>query len=67
MPRQIAARVPEGVHRQLRALTAVLNTSQADVLTRALTALELTLPPARRRLVRELTASSQASSDDTTS
>jgi predicted transcriptional regulator len=54
MPRQIAARVPDESHRRLKALAVVLNTSQADVLTRALSALEQTLLPRQRRIVRML-------------
>ena len=54
MPHQIAARVPDEIHRQLKALAMVLNTSQADVLTKALSALQQTLPPAQRRVVRAL-------------
>jgi hypothetical protein len=43
MRHQIAARVAEPTYRQLRALAAVLGTSQADVLARALDALQRTL------------------------
>jgi hypothetical protein len=52
--RQIAARVPDETHRQLKALAAVLDTAHADVLTEALSALEQTLQPNQRRVVRGL-------------
>jgi hypothetical protein len=54
MPRQIGARVPESTYRQLRALTAVLATSQADVLGRALQALQKTLPSDQQSVVKLL-------------
>jgi len=55
MRRQIAARVPDATYAQLRALTAVLDTSQAEVLARALGALEATLSPPQRNALRLLT------------
>lgn len=55
MPHQIGARVPEPTYRQLRALAAVLGTSQADVLTRALQALQRTLPSDQQSVVKLLT------------
>ena len=55
MPHQIAARVAEPTYPQLRALAAVLGTSQADVLTRALGALHRTLPADQQRVVTLLT------------
>ena len=55
MRRQIAARVPDVTYAQLRALAAVLGTSQADVLSHALTALEGTLSAGQRQAVRLLT------------
>jgi hypothetical protein len=54
MPHQIGARVPEPTYRQLRALAAVLGTSQADVLARALQALQHTLPPDQQSVVKLL-------------
>ena len=55
MRHQIAARVTDTTFRQLRALAAVLGTSQADVLARALKALQQTLPPDQQNVVKLLT------------
>jgi hypothetical protein len=54
MPHQIAARVSEPTYRQLRALAAVLGTSQAEVLTRALRELQRTLPSEQQSVVKLL-------------
>lgn len=54
MRHQIAARVTESTYRQLRALAAALGTSQADVLSRALKALQQTLPPDQQKVVKLL-------------
>ena len=59
LPHQIGARVAEPTYRQLRALTAVLGTSQADVLARALHALQQTLTPDQQSLVKMLTRRAQ--------
>jgi hypothetical protein len=49
--RQISARIPDDAHSQLKALSAVLGASQADVMTRALVALDASLPEPERRAV----------------
>ena len=49
--RQISARVPDDTHTQLKALGIVLQTSQAEVITRAVAALEASLPESDQRLV----------------
>ena len=49
--RQISARLPDDAHAQLKALSAVLGVSQADVITRALAALDASLPEPQRRAV----------------
>ena len=54
MRHQITARVPELDFRLLQALAAVLNTSQADVVSRGLHALRDALPASTRRLVTAL-------------
>jgi hypothetical protein len=54
MQHQIAARVPPDTYELLRALAGVLRTSQADVLTRALYALERTLPTEQRKALQLL-------------
>jgi hypothetical protein len=55
MRHQIAARVPSPTYHSLRALSSILDTSQADVLTRALDALAATLTPAQKRAFRAVT------------
>jgi predicted DNA-binding protein len=47
--RQISARIPDETHARLKALSASLGVSQADVITRALAALEAALPEHERR------------------
>ena len=49
--RQISARLPDDAHAQLKALSAVLGVSQADVITRALAALDASLPEPQRLAV----------------
>ena len=49
--RQISARLPDYAHAQLKALSAVLGVSQADVITRALAALDASLPEPQRHAV----------------
>jgi hypothetical protein len=51
---QIGARVAEETFHQLRALAAVLGTSQAEVIARALDALQGTLPPDQQRVTKLL-------------
>jgi hypothetical protein len=51
MRHQISARVSEETYSQLKALSAALQVSQADVIARGFDALEHSLPPAERRLV----------------
>ena len=52
--RQISARIPDETYAQLKALTAVLQISQADVIGKAVDALERSLADAESRLVRLL-------------
>ena len=52
--RQISARIPDDTYTQLKALTVVLQTSQADVIARAVLTLEQSLGEAEMRLVRLL-------------
>jgi len=54
MRHQVTARIPEDDYRLLRALAAALQTSQAEVITRALAALTASLPIATQRVVRML-------------
>lgn len=54
MRHQVTARIPEDDYRLLRALTAVLQLSQADVVTRGLTALLAGLPADTKRIVKKL-------------
>ena len=56
MRHQIAARVPAATHASLRVLSAILESSQAEVLTRALAALATSLSPAQARAYRLLLA-----------
>ncbi len=58
--RQMTARIPDADYRLLRALAAVLHTSQAGVVSRALAALKATLPPHVQKVV-QLLAKSQNS------
>jgi hypothetical protein len=51
MRHQVTARIPDDTYALLRALTAALHTSQAEVLVRGLTALVQTLPPDVRKVV----------------
>lgn len=51
MRHQISARLPATTYGQLKALAAVLQVSQAEVITRAFDALEASLPDTERRLV----------------
>jgi len=48
--RQISARLPDETCAQLKALSVVLQTSQADVLARAIAALEQSLGETDQRL-----------------
>jgi hypothetical protein len=52
--RQISARIPDDTYAQLKALTAVLQVSQADVIGKAVEALERSLGDGEIRLVRLL-------------
>jgi hypothetical protein len=52
--RQIAVRVPDATYRKLKALVALSETSQADVLTRAVDDLFASLSPVDRRLAKAL-------------
>ena len=54
MRHQVTARIPEHDFLLLRALTAALHTSQADVVTRGLHALLMTLPLTQQKIVRAL-------------
>jgi hypothetical protein len=54
MRHQVTARVPEADYRLLRALSSALQTSQAEVLTRGLMALNASLSPDVRRVVKAL-------------
>jgi hypothetical protein len=54
MRHQVTARISVADYRLLRALSAVLHTSQADVVTRGLGALKATLPLATQRIVNAL-------------
>jgi hypothetical protein len=49
--RQISARLSRASHAQLKALSAVLQVSQAEVITRGLDALERSLGAPEQRLV----------------
>jgi len=49
--RQISARLPDETCAQLKALSVVLETSQADVIARAIAALEQALSETDQRLV----------------
>ena len=49
--RQISARLSEDTYAQLKALAAVLQMSQADVIARGFDALERSLSPAEQRLL----------------
>ena len=51
MRHQISARVSDETYAQLKALGAVLQLSQADVITQGFAALERSLPPAEQKLV----------------
>ena len=52
--RQISARIPDDTYAQLKALTVALQISQADVIRKAVDALEHSLGDADLRLVRLL-------------
>jgi predicted negative regulator of RcsB-dependent stress response len=52
--RQISARIPDDTYAQLKALAVVLQISQADVIGKAVNALEQSLGDAELRLVRLL-------------
>jgi hypothetical protein len=52
--RQISARIPDDTYAQLKALTVVLQISQADVIARAVVSLEQSLGDAELRLIRLL-------------
>ena len=54
MRHQVTARIPERDYRLLRALGAALQTSQADVIARALAALAASLPADTRKVVEVL-------------
>ena len=54
MRHQVTARVTDADYRLLRALGAVLQTSQADVITKALVTLRASLPRSSQTLVRAL-------------
>ena len=54
MRHQVTARIPDGQYALLRALSAALQISQADVVVRALTALTETLPADVRKVVQVL-------------
>lgn len=54
MRHQIAARVPDATYAQLKALAAFLQVSHAEVLTRALDALERSMSTSERALLRSL-------------
>jgi hypothetical protein len=49
--RQISARLSEETYAQLKALAAVLQMSQADVIAKGFDALERSLSPAEQRLL----------------
>jgi hypothetical protein len=51
MRHQISARLSEESYAQLKALSAVLRSSQADVIARSFDALERSLDPAEQKLV----------------
>jgi hypothetical protein len=51
MRHQISARLSEETYAQLKALAAVLQVSQADVIARGFDALERSLSPAEQRLL----------------
>ena len=51
MRHQVTARIPDDEYALLLALAAALQTSQAEVLVRGLTALTQTLPPDIRKVV----------------
>jgi hypothetical protein len=51
MRHQISARLSDETYAQLRALTAVLQVSQAEVIAKGFEALEQSLPAAEQRLV----------------
>ena len=51
MRHQISARLSDDTYAHLKALAAVLQVSQAEVITRGFAALERSLPPAEQRLV----------------
>jgi len=52
--RQISARIPDDTYTRLKALTVVLQISQADAVAKAVEALEQSLGEAELRLVRLL-------------
>jgi hypothetical protein len=54
MRHQVTARIPDGPYALLRALSAALQLSQADVVVRALAALTDTLPADVRKVVQVL-------------
>jgi hypothetical protein len=54
MRHQVTARIPDGSYALLRALSAAMQISQADVVVRALTALTDTLPADVRKVVQVL-------------
>ena len=54
MRHQVTARIPDDQYSLLRALAAALNTSQAEVIVRGLTALTQSLPADVRRVVNVL-------------
>ena len=54
MRHQVTARISASDYRLLRALSAVLHTSQADVVTRGLVALKASLPTGTQRIVNAL-------------
>lgn len=56
MRRQISARLSDDTYAHLKALAAVLQVSQADVITRGFAALERSLPAAEQKLVALLRA-----------
>jgi hypothetical protein len=51
MRHQISARLSDESYAQLKALSAVLQASQADVIARSFDALEQSLGPAEQRLI----------------
>jgi hypothetical protein len=54
MRHQVTARISEADYQLLRALSAALQVSHVDVVTRGLAALRSTLSPAEQKIVRTL-------------